>query len=112
MNLEQFYYSNKPKNMKEILYLNKENIKGMKLIGYREAEGQQKGACAFCGKAIKSIYIISNGEEFAEVGSECVKTIARLQNKEVMEGIDKIPVKKRTAIKPKNVIIADDELPF
>jgi hypothetical protein len=98
--------------MNQIIYLNKDNVKGMKLVGFKENNLKGECGCALCGKGLKNVYIISNGSEFANVGSECVKTIAEMQNKNTMDGITKIPAKHRKAIKINKVELSDDELPF
>lgn len=98
--------------MERIIYLNKENVQGMKFIGYEEANIKGEYGCALCGKGLKNLYIISNGKEKAIVGSECVLTIAEMQDKNTLEGITKLPKNKRNQVKRNKISIEDEELPF
>lgn len=54
--------------------------------------------CDLCGRPIKDVFIVSNGKNKANLGSECVKKIAIAQGKEKPKGIENVPKKKRRKV--------------
>lgn len=77
--------------------MERKDLKNYRLFDYQHIPGGRSTSCDLCGKGLSHLFHVTDGENKAILGSECVRKIG------IRKGVDSLPLKARGMVERKTM---------